>query len=137
MIACPRAISGYDPGMPSAAPDSAPEDRIVAAARLIRTGEWASYGDISAALTGSGRAARAVARAAARSDDFPNAHRVLRGDGTIARGTGPRHAARIERARRALEAEGVGFDPSGRADPEARLHRSELAARVRRGGATG
>jgi alkylated DNA nucleotide flippase Atl1 len=105
------------------------EHQILAAARLVRQGEWTTYGDISAAVTGSVRAARAVATAAARSDDFPNAHRVLKADGTIARGAGPRRADRIARARLALEAEGVAFDPRGRADPAARIHWDELARR--------
>jgi alkylated DNA nucleotide flippase Atl1 len=105
------------------------EQQILAAARLLREGEWTTYGDISAAVTGSVRAARAVALAAARSDDFPNAHRVLKADGTIARGAGPRRADRIARARMALEAEGVAFDPADRADPAARVHWDELAGR--------
>src|ERR671918_3244793 len=98
------------------------EDQIIAVARLIRRGEWTTYGDISAAVTGSVRAARAVARAAARSDDFPHALRVLRADGSVARGEGPRRAERVERARRALAAEGVAFSLAGRANPVARVY---------------
>jgi alkylated DNA nucleotide flippase Atl1 len=107
------------------------EERIEAIARLVEPGEWASYGDISTALFGSPRAARVVARAAALSDDFPNAHRILRGDGSVARAAGPGRDRRIARARRALAAEGVSFDSGGRADPEARIAGPELAARGR------
>jgi hypothetical protein len=35
------------------------EDRIIAAASLVARGEWTTYGDISAAVAGSKRAARA------------------------------------------------------------------------------
>jgi alkylated DNA nucleotide flippase Atl1 len=106
------------------------EDQIIAVARLVRKGEWTTYGDISAAVMGSVRAARAVARAAAISDDFPHAHRVLRADGTVVRGEGPRRAERVDRARSALAAEGVAFDLAGRADPAARVHWDELARRA-------
>ena len=106
------------------------EDRIVAVARLVRKGEWTTYGDISAAATGSARAARAVARAAAVSADFPHAHRVLRADGTVARGDGPRRAERVNRARSELAAEGVAFSLAGRADPAARVYWDELAKRA-------
>jgi alkylated DNA nucleotide flippase Atl1 len=109
------------------------EDRIIAAASLVARGEWTTYGDISAAAAGSKRAARAVAGAASKNESFPNAHRVLRHDGTVARTAGPGHDERVNRARRALEAEGVSFDPSGRADPAARVYWDELA---RRRGAT-
>jgi alkylated DNA nucleotide flippase Atl1 len=107
------------------------EERIIAVARLVRKGEWTTYGDISAAVTGSVRTARAVARAAAISADFPHAHRVLRADGSVARGDGPRRAERVDRARSALEAEGVVFNPAGRADPKARVHWDELGERFR------
>ena len=106
------------------------EDRIIAVARLVREGEWTTYGDISAAVTGSVRAARAVARAASVSADFPHAHRVLRADGSVGRGEGPRRAERIARARSALGAEGVAFNLAGRADPAARVHWDELARRA-------
>jgi len=117
-------------GMARMAPSDSLEDQIIAVARLVRAGEWTTYGDISAAVTGTVRAARAVARAAALSDDFPNAHRVLRADGTIARGEGPRRAERVDRVRWALEDEGVAFGLSRRADPAARVHWDELARRA-------
>jgi alkylated DNA nucleotide flippase Atl1 len=113
--------------------DHSVEDRIIAVARLVRAGEWTTYGDISAAVTGSVRAARVVARAAARNDDFPNAHRVLRADGTVTRGQGPRRAERVDRIRSVLAGEGVEFDLRGRADPRAHVHWDELGRRAAAG----
>ena len=98
-------------------------------ARLIRPGEWTSYGDISAAVHGSSRAARAVGRTAATSDEFPNAHRVLRSDGSISRGTGP-CASGVLTARERLEREGIAFDRRGRADPGRKVEWDELARRA-------
>ena len=71
-----------------------------------------------------------VGREAATSDDFPNAHRVLRADGTVGRGTDPGGRSSAERARRLLESEGVGFTESGRADPAARIYWDELRRRL-------
>ncbi len=94
-------------------------------AALVRSGEWTTYGDIAEAA-GSPRSARAVGHEAAMSDDFPNAHRVLRHDGTIAR----QRTSETTRARNRLEAEGVNFDKSGRADPVMRIYWDELQRRV-------
>ena len=106
------------------------EQRYADVARLVRPGEWTSYGDISAAVHGSPRAARAVGRAAATSDDFPNAHRVLRSDGSIARGTGP-CANGVLSVRERLEREGIAFDKGGRADGAHKVEWDELARRAR------
>jgi alkylated DNA nucleotide flippase Atl1 len=110
-----------------------PNVRYAPVARRIRKGEWTTYGDISAAATGSKRRARAVGREAAESDSFPNAHRILASDGTVSRGPG----GNTEAARRRLEAEGVGFDRLGRADPARRVHWDELVRRARRRPALG
>ena len=102
---------------------------FAAVAALVRAGEWTTYGDVAAAA-GRPRAARAVGRDAATSDDFPNAHRVLKHDGTISRGIdGQRN---LERARRLLEQEGVGFSAAGKADPAARVYWDELQRRAGR-----
>ena len=98
-------------------------------ARTLRPGEWTSYGDIAAAVHGTPRAARAVGRITSSSDDFPNAHRVLRADGSIAAGRGP-CANRGVPVREALEREGVSFDRRGRADPTQKVEWDELARRV-------
>lgn len=102
---------------------------FVRAAAAIRRGEWSTYGDIAAA-SGRPRSARAVARAAAVEEDFPNAQRVLRADGSIARPS----AAQVERTRLQLEDEGVGFR-NDRAHPGQRVHWDELQRRL--GGAGG
>jgi alkylated DNA nucleotide flippase Atl1 len=101
------------------------------AAAQVRPGEWTTYGDIAAAA-GRPCGARMVGRAAATSGDFPNAHRVLRADGTISRGAGDRGRAGEERARGLLEAEEVRFSPDGKADPTARVYWDELERRLKR-----
>jgi alkylated DNA nucleotide flippase Atl1 len=105
-------------------------------ARVLRAGEWTSYGDIAAAVHGTPRAARAVGRTTATSDDFPNAHRVLRADGSIAAGSGP-CANRGIPVREQLEAEGVSFDRRGRADVAQKVEWDELARRIGRRPRTG
>jgi alkylated DNA nucleotide flippase Atl1 len=102
------------------------EEIFLVVARLIRRGEWTTYGDISAAATGTMRLARAVGRAAATLDDFPNAHRVLAAGGRVTRGRRSHAAAEAARAR--LEREGVTF-ARDRADPSRRVHWDELARR--------
>lgn len=100
-------------------------------AALIGRGEWTTYGDISAVVRGNKRAARAVGRAAAIEEEFPNAHRVLRAPGFISRGTGACGRGRsVEEVRRKLLQEGVGFDESGRADPATHVHWDELRRRL-------
>jgi alkylated DNA nucleotide flippase Atl1 len=104
-----------------------PETAFFEIARVVRSGEWTTYGDISAAVRGDVRWARAVGRAAATLDEFPNAHRVLRSNGTIAPGSPP--ARDVMRLRRMLAAEGIRFT-GGRADPAQRVHWDELRARA-------
>ena len=90
-------------------------------------GEWTTYGDLGAAATGGGHAARQVARLAASHPAFANAHRVLGSGGVVVRGRGGDGEARRARAR--LEAEGVTFH--GRAaDPSRRVRWIELRGRL-------
>lgn len=105
------------------------EERYASVARLVRRGEWTSYGDISAAVHGSPGSARAVGRAAATYDDFPNAHRVLRADGSVARGTGSCSRGPLT-VRERLEREGISFDRGGRAERAKRVEWDELAQRA-------
>jgi alkylated DNA nucleotide flippase Atl1 len=101
--------------------------RVVAASRLLRAGEWTTYGDLGAAATGCGHAARLAARLAASHPEFANAHRVLGSGGVVVRGPGGGEDARRARAR--LEAEGVVF--RGRAaDPARRVGWIELRGRL-------
>lgn len=100
---------------------------MIAASRLLRPGEWTTYGDLGAAATGGGHAARLAARLAASHPEFANAHRVLGSGGVVVRGPGDDEDAR--RARDRLEAEGVAF--RGRAaDPARRVGWVELRGRL-------
>jgi alkylated DNA nucleotide flippase Atl1 len=102
-------------------------DRVLAASRLVRPGEWTTYGDLGAAATGSRFAARLVARLAASHPRFANAHRVLGSGGVVVRGPGGEAAAR--RARDRLLAEGVSFRGCV-ADPVRRVRWVELRGRL-------
>jgi alkylated DNA nucleotide flippase Atl1 len=100
---------------------------MLLASRLVYAGEWTTYGDLGAAATGGGNAARQVARLAASHPDFANAHRVLGSGGVVVRGPGEEEGARRSRAR--LVAEGVSFH--GRAaDPSRRVRWVELRGRL-------
>jgi len=96
-------------------------DPFLAAAGVLRSGEWTTYGDISIAVRGDNRAARAVGRAAATLDEFPNAHRVLREGGTVPEGWHDDSGHGEEECRRLLDAEGVRFDARGRANAAQRI----------------
>ncbi len=100
---------------------------VLLASQLVRPGEWTTYGDLGAAATGGGHAARQVARLAASHDEFANAHRVLASGGRVAHGPGDEVSARRRRAR--LEAEGVVFR-DGVADPFRRVGWIELRGRL-------
>ena len=103
------------------------------AAQSIRAGEWATYGDVSIAVRGDDRAARAVGRAAATLPDFPNAQRILQAGGVIPPGWHDSEGRGPQECRRRLEAEGVRFDGE-RANPAAHLAWEELRERVRSAG---
>ena len=104
-------------------------DSFLRMAGHVGAGEWTTYGDISIAVLGNHKAARAVGRAAATNPDFPNAHRVLLEGGLISPnwddplGRGPAEC------RRRLEAERITFDENGRADPSRRVTWDELMLR--------
>ncbi len=98
--------------------------RFADAASVVPEGFWTSYAEIAAAVAGTRRAARAVGRVAARSQEFPNAWRVIHADGSIPSGWGGGGEAAL-RCRRLLEAEGVTFH-GGRADPEKKLLAEEI-----------
>ncbi len=107
--------------------DASPAGRVLALTRLLRPGEWTTYGDLGAAATGGRFAARLVARLAANHPDFANAHRVLGSGGVVVRGPGAEAQAR--RARERLQDEGVPF--RGRAaDPACRVTWVELRGRL-------
>jgi alkylated DNA nucleotide flippase Atl1 len=98
-------------------------DDLIRVAGLVRPGEWASYGDLSAAVLGHTRWARQVGTLAATDERFPNAHRILTSDGRVSR-----PGSNTRTARQKLEAEGVRFS-RGRADRQRRVHWDELQRR--------
>lgn len=104
------------------------------AAQQVRGGEWATYGDLSIAVRGDDKGARAVGRAAAMLPAFPHPHRILKAGGIIPddwhddTGGGP------EECRNRLVEEGVEFTSEGRAGPAHRVDWEELRSRLRRAG---
>ncbi len=104
------------------------------AGQQVRSGEWATYGDLSIAVRGGDKGARAVGRAAATLPDFPNPHRILKSGGRIPpdwhddEGNGP------SECQRRLTAEGVTFTPDGRASAAHRVAWEEIRDRLRRAG---
>lgn len=106
-------------------------EKFMRVAAHVRRGEWTTYGDISAAVLGDKRAARAVGRAAATEDEFPNAHRVLRSAGRISPGVGACSGGRgVDGVRERLLAEGIVLDETGRADPAKHVYWDELRRRT-------
>jgi len=102
--------------------------RVLLASRAVYAGEWTTYGDLGAAATDGGRAARLAARLASVHPEFANAHRVLASGGRVSHPRGEEAEGRRRRAR--LESEGVTF--RGRtADPERRVRWIELRGRLR------
>lgn len=84
--------------------------RIAQLASHVRPGEWTTYGDISIALRGDTKAARAVGRLAATVADFPNPHRILLEGGHIPEGWLDSEGRGPDECRRRLESEGVRFE---------------------------
>jgi alkylated DNA nucleotide flippase Atl1 len=99
-------------------------------AAQIRPGEWATYGDVAIAAGKDIKAARAVGRAAATLEEFPNPHRLLPVTGKVPEGWGILAGLQPDECRLRLESEGVVFDQQGVADPARRVRWDELAART-------
>jgi alkylated DNA nucleotide flippase Atl1 len=110
--------------------------QILRVAKLVREGEYTTYGDISQVVYGHPKGAQAVGRVAARLPEFPKAHRILEQHGLIplhwkhTDGTGdPKDAARL------LEQDGVGVlkEKDGRfyAHPRHHVGHETLSARLR------
>jgi alkylated DNA nucleotide flippase Atl1 len=95
-------------------------DPYLAIAEQVKVGEWTTYGDISVAVRGDTKGARAVGRAAAMLEHFPHPHRVLQSGGRIPDGwrSSTSEEPNPEECRRRLAAERVKFDEHGRASRE-------------------
>ena len=81
----------------------------------IPLGTWTTYGDVADAIGVPG-AAQSVANLISTDDLVQNAHRVLRATGRISPGWTATAGGGPEVARAKLDAEGVSFDGSERAD---------------------
>ncbi len=119
-----------DPDELEAAP-RADAGTVMRVASLIRPGEWATYGDVSTAITGSSTAAMAIGNIARSREDFPTPHRLLNASGkvpdawTTTDGTGG-----PEVCRELLQDEGVAFNGDGSASSESRVPSEVLRARL-------
>jgi alkylated DNA nucleotide flippase Atl1 len=103
-------------------------DPYLRVAELVRPGEWTTYGDVSVAVRGDTKAARAVGRAAATLAHFPNPHRVLKEGGVIPDGWLDSDGQGPEECRSRLKNEGVKF-VGDHASPNQRVAWDELLRR--------
>ena len=97
-------------------------DKLRAVLETVPRGRWTSYADVVAALGAAPAAARRVNQALIRHE-LPNAHRVLKGDGSVA----PTALGDPDAVAKRLGKEGVKLDDRGRAPQEKRF-RPEPAA---------
>lgn len=104
--------------------------RYLVAAQLIRPGEWTTYGDVSIAVRGDDRAARAIGSAAKNLPDFPNPERIIGAGGVIPQAWNDGEGGGPEVCRNRLENQGVTFDSSGRAEGRYRLGWEHLRQRL-------
>jgi alkylated DNA nucleotide flippase Atl1 len=109
--------------------------QILSAARLVRKGEFTTYGDVSLVVYGHARGGQAVGRVAAKLPDFPTPHRVLGKGGLISPNwTLPDGTGGPDEAIRRLKEEGVEVlmgDVQGHfAHPRHHVHSDVLSARM-------
>jgi len=104
--------------------------RYLVAAQLIRPGEWTTYSDVSIAVRGDDRAARAIGSAAKNLPNFPNPERIIGAGGVIPAKWNDGDGGGPEVCRSRLEAQGITFHPDGRANDNHRLGWEELRQRL-------
>jgi hypothetical protein len=106
-------------------------NRVLQLSRLIKPGEWTTYGEFSIAVYENVRMALTVARVAAHHPAFSSPHRILQSGGTVSEdwrdedgNPGP------EECKRRLRLEGVWSDPDDCADPDKFLPWEALRRRL-------
>src|SRR3712207_4344479 len=99
-------------------------DNLRAVLATVPRGRWTSYADVVAALGAAPAAARRINQALIRHE-LPNAHRVLKGDGSVA----PTALGDPEAVAKRLKREGVKFDDLGRAPQERRFRPEPVVER--------
>lgn len=124
-------VPGVEPQHWRMAPRFRLSQKIREVARLVRPGEWTSYGDISQVVYGHAKGGLAVGQvASSRLTDFPNPHRVLEYTGKIPAKWTDRSGQNDEACANLLRAEGVEVDEEMFAHGRHHVTHEELSARL-------